>query len=189
MFDLFTVKDDTGVSTSDEICLMEKYVSSDSANRTSHSVRLDPAETNLIATIEKRIATIAQMDVSHLEPLVVVKYDEGQYFKEHHDGKFRPVTVLIYLNAAKMVNHLFERNIDTTLDVEEGGETQFLRLGLKILPSCGSALTWRNCDDSGEADLNLLHEALPPKKGVKWAVNCFFNCKAIRVEDEQEVSS
>ncbi|KAF8822567.1 oxidoreductase, 2OG-Fe(II) oxygenase family protein [Cardiosporidium cionae] len=152
--------------------LPEDYISSDSSNRTSYSVRLEAAETYIIETIENRAAAVAHMDVSHLEPLVVVKYDKGQYFKEHHDGKFRPVTVLIYLN-----------------EVEEGGETQFLRLGIKVLPSCGSALTWRNCDESGEADLNLLHEGLPPIKGVKWAVNCFFNCKPIRKESEQEEAS
>eukprot|EP00971_Amphidinium_carterae_P021245 419425-Amphidinium_carterae.1 len=52
-----------------------------------------------------------------MEPFNMVKYEPGEYFKVHHDGKVRTMTVLVYLN-----------------DVLEGdgGETSFPTLGLQF---------------------------------------------------------
>ncbi|PHJ22085.1 2og-fe oxygenase family protein [Cystoisospora suis] len=140
------------------------YSSGESLSRTSMSVRLLPAETAVVECLESIVAAFAGMGVNHLEPLVVVKYEEGEYFKEHHDGQFRRKTVLLYLN-----------------DVEEGGETEFPYLSLKISPTKGCGVMWKNAhESSGEVDPRVLHAALPPKKGKKYVINCFFSEAPVR---------
>lgn len=147
------------------------YIECHSENRTSTSARLEMQETPLVATLERRIAAAAQLPLQYLESLVVVRYEPGQYFNKHHDGDFRTKTLLLYLT-----------------DVEDGGETLFSYLGLMVKPRAGSAICWWNCDkDSGEADLHTLHSGTPPRKGIKYAVNCFFNKEPVREENGSEI--
>ncbi|CBZ51212.1 putative 2OG-Fe(II) oxygenase family protein [Neospora caninum Liverpool] len=145
--------------------LSESYSSGDSLSRTSMSVRLSPGETPEVERLESIVAAFAEMPVSHLEPLVVVKYEEGEFFREHHDGQFRRTTILLYLN-----------------DVAEGGETEFPHLGLKLSPVKGSGVMWRNVfETTNQIDPRVLHAALPPVAGRKYVVNCFFNERPVRV--------
>ncbi|PFH33853.1 oxidoreductase, 2OG-Fe(II) oxygenase family protein [Besnoitia besnoiti] len=140
------------------------YTSGKSPSRTSWSVPLAIGETMIVENIERVVSAFAGMPVDHLEPLVIVRYEEGQYFRKHHDGGFRPVTVLLYLN-----------------DVEAGGETSFDVLGFRVAPVKGAAVMWNNSyPGTSDIDPRLLHAGLPPKKGVKFVVNCFFNKDPIR---------
>ncbi|CAJ1414537.1 unnamed protein product [Effrenium voratum] len=92
--------------------------------RTSYSCLIEPGTSNMVTAIEYRLATLAGMDVKHLEPLNMVRYAPGQFFKEHHDGRFRPKTVFLYLND---------------VPPGEGGETMFPDLNVKIVPRRGCA--------------------------------------------------
>ena len=139
-----------------------------SDNRTSSSVQISRhINISLLTNLEERLSALVKMPRSHLEDLIVVKYEDGQFFGPHHDGVFRPYTVFLYLN-----------------DVAEGGETRFPNLGMRIRPRKGAAVLWSNTvavtNEDGIAsikeDLRLIHEALPPNhRGVKYGVNCFFN--------------
>eukprot|EP00928_Gymnodinium_smaydae_P100391 TRINITY_DN9835_c0_g1_i3.p1 TRINITY_DN9835_c0_g1~~TRINITY_DN9835_c0_g1_i3.p1 ORF type:complete len:218 (+),score=37.41 TRINITY_DN9835_c0_g1_i3:51-704(+) len=136
-----------------------------SSTRTSYSCTLSPAQTPIVTRIEKRLSALVDMSVDVLEPLVLVRYKPGQFFKTHHDGRFRPKTVFIYLND---------------LEPDDAGETFFPRLGIKVAPRKGCAVMWSNVLGPGEEDLRLLHLGLPPKSGTKYGVNCFFNEKCMR---------
>ena len=140
-----------------------------SENRTSSSVTLNPYHDRVVELIEHRLAGLVKMDVNHLESLVVVKYEPGQFFKQHLDGMFRLATVFIYLND---------------LPGDAGGETYFTSLRMRVKPRVGTAVVWNN--SSYDADMNLvedtrlLHEGLPPIGCTKYAVNCFFNQCSMR---------
>lgn len=62
-------------------------------------------------------------------------------------------------------------------DVEEGGETHFPRLGLKVKPRRGSAVLWPSTysDALETQDPRTIHEALPVIKGVKLAANSWIH--------------
>ncbi|KYF42706.1 oxidoreductase, 2OG-Fe(II) oxygenase family protein [Toxoplasma gondii ARI] len=153
-------KTSTGYATAEP----RDYTSSKSPSRTSWSVPLAIAETDIVENIERIVSAFAGMPVEHLEPLVVVRYEEGQYFKLHSDGGFRPKTILLYLN-----------------DVEAGGETSFENLGFRVAPMKGAGVLWNNSyPGTNEIDPRLIHAGLPPEKGVKFVVNCFFNKDPIR---------
>eukprot|EP00929_Paragymnodinium_shiwhaense_P037346 TRINITY_DN19913_c0_g1_i2.p1 TRINITY_DN19913_c0_g1~~TRINITY_DN19913_c0_g1_i2.p1 ORF type:complete len:227 (+),score=52.37 TRINITY_DN19913_c0_g1_i2:82-762(+) len=131
--------------------------------RTSTSVYLKFDESIVVERIAARVAAVARNSLENVEPLVALKYEPGQYFKVHHDGSFRQSTVFVYFN-----------------DVEEGGETLFPNLGVKILPKARTALMWHNRLPDGEGDMRLMHEALPVLKGQKYGMNCFVGASAMR---------
>ncbi|KEP60355.1 UNVERIFIED_CONTAM: oxidoreductase, 2OG-Fe(II) oxygenase family protein [Hammondia hammondi] len=149
--------------------LPSEYSSGESLSRTSMSVRLAPGETPEVENLENIVAAFADMPVSHLEPLVVVKYEEGEFFKQHHDGQFRRITILVYLN-----------------DVAHGGETEFPHLGLRLSPTKGSAVMWRNVFESNQIDPRVLHAGLPTLAGKKYVINCFFNQRPVRFASPTE---
>lgn len=136
-----------------------------SSNRTSYSCMLRSSHTSTVEVIERRLANLAGMDVDYLERLNMVRYHPGQLFNRHHDGRFRPKTVFVYLN-----------------DLPEGaeGETFFPEVNLKVVPRKGCAVMWANTISPGVEDPLTFHMGLPPKEGVKYGVNCFFNDKPLR---------
>jgi prolyl 4-hydroxylase len=138
---------------------------SQSQGRTSWSSMLRWAQTTVVERIEHRLARVAGLPVEHLERLNMVRYSPGEYFNEHHDGKFRPRTVFVYLN-----------------DLPDGdeGETLFPHLGLRFRPRRGAAVMWSNATPEGKEDSRMVHRGCPPLTKVKFGANCFFNDVAVR---------
>lgn len=62
-------------------------------------------------------------------------------------------------------------------DVEEGGETNFPRIGVKVTPKRGSAILWANALDRNltERDVGAHHESLAVKRGQKFAANTWIH--------------
>jgi prolyl 4-hydroxylase len=161
----------TGVyKTNDE---SKDLANKQSQNRTSFSCMLKSAQTPIVGSVEQRIAAVAGMEVEYLERLNLVRYTPGQFFNKHHDGRFRPKTVFIYLN-----------------DLPEGddGETYFPELDLKFKPGKGVAIMWANTID-GKEDMRTVHHGLPPKTTMKYGVNCFFNIKPVKHAEAAEAAA
>lgn len=72
------------------------------------------------------------------------------------------LTVFLYLN-----------------NVEEGGETRFDDLDLKVAPKVGRALIWPSVtdEDPHAKDEMAHHEALPVIKGVKYGANAWLHLR------------
>lgn len=121
---------------------------------------LRPAQTTMLADIEARVARLAEIDLKYLERLNMIQYNQGNLFKEHNDGAYRPKTVFIYLNDVEPGN---------------GGETHFPHLKLQVTPRKGCAVMWSNYEQVGVENALVRHEGLPTKRGMKYAMNCFFN--------------
>lgn len=100
----------------------------------------------------------------YAEPLQLLRYKEGEYYKPHHDQNSprssawgpRIYTVFFYLS-----------------DVEEGGETFFTKLNITIKPKKGSIIVWSNIinEDPNKRDENTFHESLTVSKGTKFSAN------------------
>jgi len=127
-----------------------------------------PAQTSIVERVEHRLAGISGLPLQQLERLVVVRYAPGEKFGEHHDGKFRPKTVFIYLN-----------------DLPEGdaGDTFFPHLGLSFVPRAGCAVMWSNAMPDGKEDSRMIHAGQPPLTGVKYGINAFFHEERMRMVD------
>jgi prolyl 4-hydroxylase len=119
--------------------------------------------------IVARVCALAGVPAGNAEPMQVLHYKVGEYFAPHHDAwdhafeghaatlktyGQRTFTVLVYLN-----------------DDLEGGETEFLQLGLRHRGKKGDALMWRNADAAGRQDRRILHAGRPPTQGEKWLLS------------------
>jgi prolyl 4-hydroxylase len=114
------------------------------------------AEDTAIHALNRRIAFASQTAAECGEPLQILHYLPGQEFKPHRDAtedtaNQRILTMLVYLNEAY-----------------SGGETLFLKTGLKVRGKAGDAILFRNADDHGQADPDCLHAGLPVTSGEKY---------------------
>ncbi|CAJ1368763.1 unnamed protein product [Effrenium voratum] len=135
-------------------------------SRTSWSCMMRYAQDSVVERLEHRLLAMApQLPMANLERMNAVRYAPGEYFNEHHDGKFRPLTIFVYLN-----------NLE---EDDDAGDTYFPYLGLSFRPRRGTALVWPNSVNGAE-DGRVLHAGRAPKLGVKYGVNCFFNVNPMR---------
>jgi predicted 2-oxoglutarate/Fe(II)-dependent dioxygenase YbiX len=90
-----------------------------------------------------------------LEGVSLIKYEQGNYFKEHADiaegGIPRAVSCVIYLNPSEY----------------DGGELEFTRLGLSVKTESPSMILF----PSGEEYSHIAH---PVKSGTKYSVVTWF---------------
>jgi hypothetical protein len=99
-----------------------------------------------------------------MEDLQVVKYEEGQTYKDHYDACFgcdrgkdmrRLYTLLIYLN-----------------DNFEGGSTMFRKAHVGVVPRKGSAVLFKNMTDDGKhVEWHSEHRGDTVRSGTKYACN------------------
>lgn len=132
--------------------------------RSSAGVMLAGAETGLIDRLERRLAALTDWPIANGEGLQILRYRKGQEYRAHFDsfpdgtggavhtarGGQRVNTVLVYLQSP-----------------EAGGGTAFPACGLTVCPQPGSAVIFRNVDDTGRRDPASLHAGLPVVQGEK----------------------
>ena len=114
--------------------------------------------------VRARISALVGVPWEHSEHLQVLRYEEGQFYREHHDQIAprdsawgpRLYTFFMYLS-----------------DVEAGGATNFTRLGVAVHPRKGRAILWPSVLDADlhTTDERTYHEALPVERGTKFAAN------------------
>ena len=102
-------------------------------------------------------------DFTRYEDLQLVKYLPGQLYKSHFDSAVelsdsddklhRVATFIVYLN-----------------DDFTGGETAFPKLDQKITPRQGHGALFYNLNPEGTEEAMSLHESIPVRTGVKYAV-------------------
>jgi len=111
-----------------------------------------------IERIIKKICYLTNCERSQLE-IMCVRYRKGEFFGKHVDyfeedevnvldnGGNRMATFFVYLN---------------TLDEEDGGETEFTKLGIKSRPKKGDAIFFLNQDlETGEMIPETEHQGNP----------------------------
>ncbi|WP_260926583.1 prolyl hydroxylase family protein [Novosphingobium sp. 9] len=117
------------------------------------------------AGIEARISELMGIDDAHSEMIQGQRYQVGQQYKPHHDyfhqgqaywqqeaprGGQRSWTAMLFLNTP-----------------EEGGETEFTKLGVAIPPVPGTLVIWNNMGRDGKPNDRTIHAGTPVLRGVK----------------------
>mmetsp|Transcript_32631 Transcript_32631/g.75071 ORF Transcript_32631/g.75071 Transcript_32631/m.75071 type:complete len:348 (-) Transcript_32631:112-1155(-) len=126
-------------------------------------------EDELTQQVLTRIENLTGIPDKHSEYLQLLKYNEGEFYTEHHDyipmhtGRAegnRILTVFLYLN-----------------DVEAGGGTNFPKLDITVMPKRGKVLVWPSVldEDPNSSDQRTYHQALPVDRGVKYAANAWIH--------------
>ncbi len=154
--------------------VLEEMISED---RTSYNAwcQNECYQDEIALRVIHRLSDITGIEEANSEYLQLLRYEPGQYYKSHHDyvpseverqqGP-RILTVFLYLN-----------------DVEEGGETEFTFLDLRVTPKVGRALLWPNVldKDPHQGDPRTEHQALAVKMGVKYGANAWFHQRDFKV--------
>lgn len=132
--------------------------------------------------VMERITNITNTPEPNSEFLQLLKYEEGQFYQQHHDyighqrerqEGVRILTVFLYLN-----------------EVEEGGGTNFPKLDLTVLPKRGRALLWPSVlnEDPNAIDPRTDHQALPVIKGIKYGANAWVHQRDFKTPNKNGCS-
>jgi len=149
------------------------FESAESENRTSENAWCLPTngcqDDEMTKRITERMEYVTGIPANHSEPLQILKYEVGQFYKPHNDYKD-----LFLLRAAGPRILTFFLYLS---DVENGGGTRFPRLDLTVQPKRGRALIWPSVLDTNLSaiDDRMEHEALEVVQGTKFAANVWIH--------------
>jgi prolyl 4-hydroxylase len=129
-----------------------------------------------IKKIDKQICDYISIPTERSETIQGQYYQVGNQFKSHTDwfdpnnnnewSRFgedmgqRTWTFMIYLN-----------------NVDEGGETYFPKLDLRVEPKQGRAVVWYNLHPDGKGNQDTLHWGTPVKQGEKYIITKWFRTR------------
>lgn len=140
--------------------------------RTSSTCDLTYLNNSLADQLDQKIIQCLGLGTGENEVIQAQHYHIGQQFKAHtdyfepgsegyrkfkKDGGQRTWTFMVYLNEEC-----------------EGGETEFVELGLKFKPKTGMALVWNNLLTNGTPNPLTLHQAHPVLAGEKLVITKWF---------------
>lgn len=122
--------------------------------------------------IELKIIQQTGEDLLLSEPMSILRYAPGEYYKPHVD----------YFNPKLKVSEgLMEDGGQRTASAvtylstpEAGGGTSFPKLDINVPAVAGSTLWFRNCNDDGDIDTRSLHAGDTVEAGEKWVVTKWF---------------
>ncbi len=145
--------------------------------RTSYSGNFDPWDPFVIS-VSRKIDDLLGIAPKCGETIQGQRYLPGQEFKPHCDWFFpdqpywpqeqkrggqRSWTAMAFLNT-----------------VEEGGHTEFTKLGIRIEPKPGVLLVWNNANPDGSPNADTLHAGTPVAKGVKYVLTKWYRTRPFR---------
>jgi prolyl 4-hydroxylase len=181
--ELFAVGDFLSIAECEQLCTMIDHtarpsslheIGYESGFRTSYSGDLDPHD-SFVKGIGRRIDDLIGMDPVTGEAIQGQRYLPGQQFKPHNDwfytsekywqderkrGGQRSWTAMAFLNT-----------------VEEGGETHFTEIGIKIEPKPGVLLIWNNATVDGIPNEDTMHAGTPVIAGSKYVITKWYRTR------------
>ena len=184
--DLFAIGDFVSPAECKRLCTMIDLVAKpstlheegyDSGFRTSYSGDLDPLD-SFVMGLSRRIDDLMGINPICGEAIQGQRYLPGQQFKPHNDwfyateaywpferkrGGQRSWTAMAFLN-----------------EVEEGGETHFTEIGIKIAPKPGVLLVWNNALPDGSPNEGTIHAGTPVIKGAKYVITKWYRTRQWR---------
>jgi prolyl 4-hydroxylase len=138
--------------------------------RTSTFARLDGSRWH--NKITQRVNTFLDWDGWPIECLQLVRYEQGQFFRVHHDAGTLQETdqgqETVIDNARD--TRLFTLFVYLTTH-NDGGKTVFPALNLEITPKKGKAIMWPNYTEDGEPDIKTKHEGQTVGQDPKYGIN------------------
>ncbi|MBN8819419.1 MAG: 2OG-Fe(II) oxygenase [Sphingomonas sp.] len=147
------------------------FSGTDSGYRTSSSCNLDIYDPLVIA-VTKRIDALMGLEGDTGELLQGQRYHPGQHYHLHCD--YFPGNVHYWPNMRVSGGQRCWTAMVYLCEVEQGGETQFPRLGVTVPPRSGTLLIWNDMAADGSPNHDTIHAALPVVKGVKYVVTRWY---------------
>jgi prolyl 4-hydroxylase len=134
--------------------------------RNSEGVFFMPAETPLIARIERRIERITGIPVMNGEGIQLLRYRPGAQHTPHFD--FLSTAIAENCKSIERSGQRIATLIMYLNNVGAGGETLFTECGFSVLPRQGHALYFQYGNRLGQTDPASAHAGMPVVAGEKW---------------------
>ena len=124
----------------------------------------------ILINVLKKASQYSHLPEENIEPIQLVRYTPGQYFKPHYDYLDRKIP-MYKDNVAKNGQREFTFFVYlNNVPDELGGKTAFPKLNKEFKGGKGDAIFWRNIKE-GEDDKRMLHSGTELKKGIKYGLN------------------
>ncbi len=149
--------------------LFSGSASADYRTSSSCDLRIDNP---LVLAVTRRIDTLMGFETGNGELLQGQRYAPEQEYKVHCD--YFPAKASYWPQMRACGGQRVWTTMIYLCDVEEGGETEFPRLGLKVPPRRGTLLIWNNMRADGSPNGETLHAALPVIRGTKYVVTKWY---------------
>lgn len=137
-----------------------------SPGRSSYGMFFRPAETPLIARLDRRLSALMNLPIENGEGLQILHYPCGAGSEPHFDF-LRPDNVANRDSIARS-----GQRVSTLVcylnDVAGGGETLFPETGWAVAPVPGHAVYFEYCDSRGRVEPRSLHAGGTVTQGEKW---------------------
>lgn len=158
------------VSDPKDSCTVSDY-------RTSKTADLHYFEDPFYLEIDRKLTDVLELSPFLGETMQAQRYEPGQYYKEHWDF-FSPTTKEYKVYCDWMGQRTWTTMIYLN-DVEEGGETYFKYLKLRLKPKQGTLVAWNNLYKNGIPNPKTMHEACPPISGNKYVITKWWRSWAL----------
>lgn len=118
-----------------------------------------------IENYRRRMASALEVDLVHTEGLSVLQYQEGGFYKRHHDYVMPDQEPNCHNNAGPRILTF----LAYLTDVDAGGATRFAHLDIDVSPKAGRVLLFADTlpSDPLAKDERTAHEALVVERGTK----------------------
>ena len=145
-------------------------------NRTSMTAHIgkmfldDDKYDPILANIRRKAGLFSEKYEKNVEPIQLVRYYPGQFFKAHYDYLDRKVDLYkenIEKNGQREFTFFVYLN---NVSDGKGGTTHFPKLNKHFKAKKGEAIFWSNMVN-GEDDKRMLHSGTELKEGVKYGLN------------------
>lgn len=116
--------------------------------------------------LQWRMLSMFGVPLANAEHLVLLRYTPGEEYKPHRD--YLPPSAPGNSKRLDQPGQRVHTVFCYLADVDEGGETEFPLLGVRIVPKQGRIVHFRNLLADGQPDARTLHAGLPVQRGTKW---------------------
>lgn len=133
-------------------------------HRSGEMMALGRSQDAVVKSIEDRIAILTQTRPEQGEAIQIIKYGKGDQYKPHYDW-FDPKVP----GAAKALQQGGQRICTAIMclqQAERGGETEFPKLGIRLLLNPGDLLLFANVE-GGMLQDKAMHAGVPVRAGAK----------------------
>ncbi|MFB2650966.1 prolyl hydroxylase family protein [Shewanella mangrovisoli] len=128
-----------------------------------------------LACAERVTAKFSGIKIAYAEPMVVLRYEPGQFYQWHYDA--------IHAHTSEIQAELerFGQRCRTGIlylnDDFQGGETEFKAPYIQVKPQAAAILVFDNTDKSGKPIPSSLHRGCEVTSGHKWVCTQWFRDK------------
>jgi hypothetical protein len=141
--------------------------------RTNMSTYIPHEQVDIISRFsELKIVQATGEDLACSEPMSILCYSPGEYYRPHFDF-FNP-KLDVSLDFMEDGGQRMASAVTYLLAPTAGGGTSFPELDLTVPAKDGGTLWFRNCSDDGEIDKRSLHAGDTVEAGDKWVVTKWF---------------